>query len=128
MNSTQDNQQTNALLPGTAALIEELRQNLESQQSLRTKDLITKAEHHLGFSLGAGRYDFRYLFDALEVALHKLIESRCETLRVLEPAHILGYLTGLLELLPTQRIRTIEQTLFQQFCSPATLAFTANYL
>jgi predicted RNA methylase len=128
MNSAQDNQKPTALLPGTAALIDELQHDLESQRSLRTRDLIAKAEHHLGFPLGDGRYDFRYLFDALETALHRLIESRCKTLQVLEPAHIIDYLEQLLRQLPTQRVRTNEQALFQQFSAPAPLAFTANFL
>jgi len=129
MNPPQNNHTpTAALLPGTTTLINELQQDLEAGKALRTRNLIDKAQRHLGISLGEGRYDFRYLYDSLEVALHRLIESRCETLRVLEPAHVIEYLNGLLTQLPTQRVRTIEQTLFQQFSAPAPLAFAANYL
>lgn len=129
MNPPQDNQKTpTVLLPGTTTLIDELQENLEAGQTLRNKNLIDKAQRHLGISLGDGRYDFRYLYDSLEVALHRLIESRCETLRVLEPAHVIEYLHGLLTQIPTQRVRTIEQTLYQQFSAPAPLAFIANYI
>ena len=119
---------TKTVLPGTETLVEKLRQDLQNGKTIRHRDLLDKASLHLGSDLGHGQYDFRYLYDALEVALHQVIESRCETLRVLEPAHTLEYLNGLLTQLPTQRVRTIEQTLYQQFSAPAPLAFTANYL
>jgi len=116
------------LLSGTADLIENLRATLNSGISLSTKSLLAKAKHHLGSSISEGRYDFRYLYDALEVALHQIIEDRAATLRVLEPANAIHHLDNLLALLPTQRIRTSEQSLYQQFSSPAPLAFVAAYV
>ena len=116
------------LLSGTADLIENLRATLNSGTSLSTKSLLERAKHYLGSSISEGRYDFRYLYDALEVALHQIIEDRAATLRVLEPANAIDHLENLIALLPTQRIRTSEQSLFQQFSSPAPLAFVAAYV
>ncbi len=113
------------LLSGTADLIENLRATLNSGTPLSTKSLLAKAKHYLGSSISEGRYDFRYLYDALEVALHQIIEDRAATLQLLEPANALEHLENLIALLPTQRIRTSEQSLFQQFSSPAPLAFVA---
>src|SRR5438876_3146178 len=116
------------LLSGTADLIENLRATLTSGTSLSTKSLLARAKHYLGSPISEGRYDFRYLYDALEVALHQIIEDRAATLRVLEPGDAIDHLENLIALLPTQRIRTSEQSLFQQFSSPAPLAFVAAYL
>ncbi len=116
------------LLSGTADIIENLRATLNSGTSLSTKSLLARAKHYLGSSISEGRYDFRYLYDGLEVALHQIIEDRAATLRVLEPANAIDHLENLIALLPTQRIRTSEQSLFQQFSSPAPLAFVAAYV
>src|SRR5437660_9784776 len=116
------------LLSGTAALIENIRATLDFGTSLSTKSLLLRATHYLGSSISEGRYDFRYLYDALEVALHQIVEDRAATLRVLEPGDAIDHLENLIALLPTQRIRTTEQSLFQQFSSPAPLAFVAAYL
>src|SRR5437016_726066 len=35
------------------------------------QSLLARAKHYLGSSISEGRYDFRYLYDALEVALHQ---------------------------------------------------------
>jgi hypothetical protein len=122
------NQNVPPLLSGTAELINNFRATLNSGTALTNKSLLSRAQHYLGSPLSEGKYDFRYLYDNLEVALHQIIEERAPTLRVLEPANIIQHLETLIALLPTQRIRTNEQALFQQFSSPAPLAFVATYL
>jgi hypothetical protein len=116
------------LLSGTPELITDLRRTINSQTPISNSSLLTKATHYLGTSIGSGHYDFRYLYDALEVALHQLIEEQALGFRSLEPAVALEHLDKLMALLPTQRIRTTEQNLFQQFSSPAPLAFVAACL
>lgn len=116
------------LLPGTPELIANLRSTIDSATALSTNSLLAKAAHYLGASIGSGLYDFRYLYDALEVALHQLIEEQVFSLRSLEPAVALEHLDTLMAQLPTQRIRTEEQNQFQQFSSPAQLAFVAACL
>lgn len=116
------------LLPGTTELIANLRATLNAATPLTTSSLLARATHYLGSPIGSGHYDFRYLYDALEVALHQLIEERVLTLRSLDPAIALEHLDKLMALLPTQRIRTTEQNEFQQFSSPAPLAFVAGCL
>ena len=116
------------LLPGTDALITNLTATLNSGTSISNSSLLTRATHYLGSPIGSGHYDFRYLYDALEVALHQLIEEQVLGLRSLEPTVALEHLDKLMALLPTQRIRTTEQNQFQQFSSPAPLAFVAACL
>lgn len=116
------------LVPGTDKLIANLRATINSGTSLTTNSLLTRATHYLGSPLSAGHYDFRYLYDALEVALYQLIEEQVLALRSLEPAAALHQLEKLMSLLPTQRVRTTEQSQFQQFSTPAPLAFVAACL
>ena len=116
------------LLPGTDELIANLRATLNSATSLSTSSLLTRANHFLGSPISSGHYDFRYLYDALEVALYQLIEDQALTLRSLEPAAALHKLEAFMNLLPTQRVRTTEQNNFQQFSTPAPLAFVAACL
>src|SRR2546429_523946 len=114
------------LLPGTAALIENLRASLDFGHKLQTPTVLTRAEHFLQKPITAGLYDFRYLYDCLEVALHQVIEARVTTLQLLEPSEALTQLEKLLSLLATQTIRTNEQSLYQQFSTPAPLAYVAT--
>src|SRR5437870_12738978 len=106
------------LLSGTADLIENIRATLNFGTSISTKSLLARAKHYLGSPISEGRYDFRYLYDALEVALHQIIEDPVSTLRVLEPGDAIDHLENLIDLLPTQRIRTSAHRLFHQFPSP----------
>ena len=94
------------LLPGTTELIANLRATINAATPLTTSSLLARASDYLGSPIGSGNYDFRYLYDALEVALHQLIEERVLTLRSLDPAIALEHLEKLMALLPTQRIRT----------------------
>src|SRR5216684_6026214 len=94
------------LLSRTADLIEDLRATLNSGTSLSTKSLLARAKHYLGSPISEGKYDFRYLYDSLEIALHQIIEDRATTLRVLGPPTIIQHLEQLIAMLPTQRIRT----------------------
>lgn len=116
------------LLPGTQELIADLRAAINSATTLTTNSLLTRATQYLGSSISSGNYDFRYLYDALEVALYQIIEEQALTLRSLEPAAALHQLEKLMSLLPTQRVRTTEQSQFQQFSTPAPLAFVAACL
>ena len=116
------------LLPGTTELIANLRTTINAGTLLTTSRLVARATHYLGSPVGSGLYDFRYLYDALEVALHQQIEEQVLRLRSLEPAIALEHLDKLMALLPTQRIRTDEQNQFQQFSSPPQLAFVAACL
>ncbi len=116
---------TLTLLPGTADLIQDLKATITSGTHFSTSTLQGKAKHYLGSLIGSGKYDFRYLYDAVEVALHQIIEEQAHVLRSLAPSDALNHLEDLVSRLPTQRIRTTEQDQFQQFSSPAPLAFAA---
>ena len=113
------------LLPGTPELIQYFQDQLTQRRPLSSKQIISAAANYLGVPLGHGSYDFRYIYDALEVALHQLIETLIPRLQCLAPSDAIAELDGLVACLPTPRIRTEEQDLFQQFSTPATVAFLA---
>ena len=119
---------TFTLLPGTPDLIHDLKTTITSGTPFSNSTLQRKATHYLGSSISSGKYDFRYLYDALEVALHQTIEEQALFLRTLAPSDALNHLENLISRLPTQRIRTNEQDQFQQFSSPAPLAFAGACL
>jgi hypothetical protein len=116
------------LLPGTTALIENLRTNLDWRQAIPNRVLLARAEQFLGVPIASGQYDFRYLYDVIETALHQVLEQRADKIRALAPAEALAEIEAFLSLLPTQRVRTREQDLYQQFSSPSPLAFVATEL
>ena len=116
------------LLPGTSDLIENLRASLDFGHVLKTKTLLMRAEHYLKAPVNSGHYDFRYLYDVIETALHLVIEERASAFRDMEPSEAFQQIEKLLSQLPTQRVRTNEQKLYQQFSTPAPLAFVAAYL
>ncbi len=103
------------LLPGTSDLIENLRASLDFGHTLKTKTLLTRAEHYLKAPVNSGHYDFRYLYDVIETALHQVIEKRAAAFREMDSAEAFQQIERLLSQLPTQRVRTNEQTLYQQF-------------
>ena len=113
------------LLPGTPELIQDFQAHLTKRQPLSSRQLINAAAKHLGLPIGHGLYDFRYIYDALEVALHQLIETLIPRLIQLTPSDAITELEALVGCLPTPRIRTEEQDLFQQFSTPSTVAFLA---
>src|SRR5688500_3878129 len=127
MSATSDHT-TLTLLPGTPELIHDLRSTISSGTPLPPTTLPRKAKHYLGSSILSVTYDYPYLSDALEVALHQIIEEQAHFLRSLAPSDSLDHLEDLISRLPTQRIRTNEQDQFQQFSSPAPLAFAAACL
>ena len=116
---------SSSLLSGTPELIKFFQSHLAKRRALSSKGLIDATADYLGIPIGHGSYDFRYIYDALEVALHQLIETQIPALQRLTPPDAVTELESLVACLPTPRIRTEEQDLFQQFSTPATISFLA---
>ena len=116
---------SSSLLPGTSELIKFFQSQLTKRRPLSSKEIIDAASNYLNIPLGHGSYDFRYIYDALEIALHQLIETLIPELQRATPSNAITQLESLIACLPTPRIRTEEQELFQQFSTPATVAFLA---
>lgn len=114
-----------ALLPGTMQLVAELTARFRTGNALTTKDLLSIATRHFGATLGAGRYDLRYLYDLAEAALYQVVQQQFSFSANSDVSAEIAQLETLASLLPTQNVRTHEQSLYQQFSSPLPLGCIA---
>jgi hypothetical protein len=111
------------------ALAKRIQERLGSRTSLSNKELFALAEEHLGGSLGEGAFAARTAYDALELGLYWLLltsehETSCSAR---EARQSLTEIKRLEALLPTQTHRTTDTNAYQQFSTPASLAFVAAW-
>ena len=124
------------LIPGTdwtfssfLTLAKRIQERLEKGKSVSNKKLFALAEEHLGGSLGEGMFAARTAYDALELGLYQLLlasehTASCSTR---EARQSLTEIKRLEALLPTQTHRTTDTNAYQQFSTPAPLAFVAAW-
>jgi hypothetical protein len=120
---------TNWTFSSFLALAKRIQEHLESGKSVSNKKLFTLAEEHLGGSLGEGVFAARTAYDALELGLYWLLlasehTASCSTR---EARQSLAEIKRLEALLPTQTHRTTDTNAYQQFSTPAPLAFVAAW-
>jgi len=120
---------TNWTFSSFLALAKRIQQQLGKGTSLSNKELFALAEEHLGGSLGEGAFASRTAYDALELGLYRLLlasehEASCSTR---EARQNLTEIKRLEALLPTQTHRTTDTNAYQQFSTPAPLAFVAAW-
>ncbi len=116
------------LLPGTCEFIREVLQRLRQGEWFNNSKLTRMAEKAFGGSRSQGRYTPRDAYDAFEAALHQYLGEDLASSFLANDAQALPELCRLLKRLPTQSDRTLEQTDFQQFSTPPTLAFVVAQL
>ena len=117
----------NKLLPGTHELIERLIEILSAGENIDNRRLVGLADTAFGGTRAQGVYTPRDAYDALETAVNKYLSKRAADL-IRKERDGLAELRSLIARLPTQTDRTREQTEFQQFSTPPTLAFLAARL
>ena len=119
-----------ALIPGTPGLIAELQQRLAAGESFDNPKLSEIADQFFGGTRAQGKYSPRDAYDAMETAVNRyLLENKAEELLAMDAKEALtGHLFPLVARLPRQTDRTTEQTEFQQFSTPPTLAYFAARL
>ncbi|MGC2742045.1 MAG: strawberry notch family protein, partial [Candidatus Angelobacter sp.] len=113
------------LLPGTHELIRELMQRLVRGESFDNPKLRRLAEQSFGGTRAQGVYSPRDAYDALETAVNEYLRENLAPALLENDAEALPKLRALVDRLPTQTDRTLEQTRLQQFSTPPTLAFVA---
>ena len=111
------------------ALAKRIQQRLGKGTSLSNKELFALAEEHLGGSLGEGAFAARTAYDALELGLYWLLlasehDASCS---MSEARQTLAKIKRLEAFLPTQTHRTTDTKAYQQFSTPAPLAFVAAW-
>ncbi len=127
---SRDTEKTTKLLAGTRELVSELQERLQAGESFDNRKLTQVADKRFGGSRAQGRYTPRDAYDALEVAVNKhLLETNAAELMHADFSHVVAsVLRPLMQRLPRQCDRTLEQTELQQFSTPPTLAYLAARL
>ena len=111
------------LIKGTHELIEDLLRRIAEGESFDNPKLATLADQAFGGTRPQGVYTSRDAYDALETAVNRyLLTTKAQALMQMN-AEAFADLRALIARLPTQADRTLEQTEFQQFSTPPTLAF-----
>src|SRR5215216_2556573 len=117
-------QQTTDLTTGTQGLISELQERLEAGEYFDNLKLTEITDKEFGGTRAQGRYTSRDAYDALEVAVNKRLETSArELMRADFNCAVKSILRPLIERLPRQSDRTLEQTELQQFSTPPTIAY-----
>src|SRR5258708_7647980 len=119
-----------ALIPGTAGLITELQQRLAAGESFDNPKLTEIADQFFSGTRAQGKYSPRDAYDAMETAVNRyLLETHARKLLAMDAKEAFAlHLCPLVARLPRQTDRTTEQTEFQQFSTPPTLAYFAARL
>ena len=118
---------TNALVCNIHELITELEERIEDGEPFDNPKLTRTAERVFGGSRAQGRYTPRDAYDAVEIAVNNyLLEKHSAELMQMDVTEALAsVLRPLMQRLPRQTDRTLEQTELQQFSTPPTLAYLA---
>ena len=121
---------TNALVCNIHELITELEERIEDGEPFDNPKLTRTAERVFGGSRAQGRFTPRDAYDAVEIAVNNyLLEKHAAELMQMEVTEALAsVLRPLMQRLPRQTDRTLEQTELQQFSTPPTLAYLAARL
>ena len=106
-------------------MIVELEERIEDGEPFDNPKLTRTADRIFGGTRAEGRYTSRDAYDALEIAVNNyLLEKHARALMRMDVCDALAsVLRPLLQRLPRQSDRTLEQTELQQFSTPPTLAY-----
>jgi hypothetical protein len=121
---------TNALVCNIHELITELEERIEDGEPFDNPKLTRTAERVFGGTRAQGKYTPRDAYDAVEIAVNNyLLEKHAKELMQMDVTEALAsVLRPLMQRLPRQTDRTLEQTELQQFSTPPTLAYVAARL
>ena len=121
---------TNALYCSIHELIVELEERIEDGEPFDNPKLTRTADRVFGGTRAEGRYTSRDAYDAVEIAVNNyLLETHARRLMQMDVCDALSsVLRPLLQRLPTQTDRTLEQIELQQFSTPPTIAYVAARL
>src|ERR1051326_6690771 len=116
---------TNAPCCSIYELVTELEERIGNGEPFDNPKLTKTADRIFGGTRADGRYTARDAYDALEVAANNyLLQKHARELMQMDVCDALAsVLRPLLQRLPRQSDRTWEQTQFQQFSTPPTLAY-----
>ena len=102
---------------------------LSQKKPLTAKDLYALADEAFAGTQAEGAYNRKDAYDAMELAVNKHLLTAASEFNGDRNTAVdaVKYMEGLLELLPTQSVRTQEQQDFQQFSTPPNIAYLAAW-
>lgn len=102
---------------------------LSQKKLLTAKELYAMADIAFGGTQAEGAYNRKDAYDAMELAVNKHLLTAAREFNGDQKTAVnaVKYMQGLLELLPTQSVRTQEQQDFQQFSTPPNIAYLAAW-
>ena len=113
------------------ALSDALLAKLKAGKAITREELQNLAADAYGGSRGSGNFDMKTAYDALELAVNHYLmtadfvkkgNGNAANARMTEKRML-----GILDLLPTQNVRTEEQVQYQQFSTPPNIAYLAAW-
>lgn len=102
---------------------------LRARKPLTAATLYVMADEAFGGTQAQGAYNRKDAYDAMELAVNKHLLTAAREFNGDQKTAVdaVKYMQGLLELLPTQSVRTQEQQDFQQFSTPPNIAYLAAW-
>lgn len=102
---------------------------LNQKKPLTAKELYALADVAFGGTQAEGAYNRKDAYDAMELAVNKHLLTAAREFNGNQKTAVdaVKYMQNLLELLPTQSVRTQEQQDFQQFSTPPNIAYLAAW-
>lgn len=102
---------------------------LSQKKPLTSKELYAMADTAFGGTQAEGAYNRKDAYDAMELAVNKHLLTAARAFNGDQKTAVdaVKYMQSLLELLPTQSVRTQEQQDFQQFSTPPNIAYLAAW-
>jgi hypothetical protein len=103
--------------------------NVEDGAKMDWRQLFALTDQAFGGTQGSGAYTVQDAYEALQLAVNQLVVEHASTTSptATDPKAALKWLDALENDLPTQTKRTDEQVSHQQFSTPPTYAFLANW-
>jgi hypothetical protein len=116
----------------SSLVAEEVKRRLLAKQPITWQELFALADDAYGGTQAEGRYAVKDAYDALELGINRaLADTLTLDPRTGDAKHAqanVDALKAMLGLVPTQTKRTAEQDEFQQFSTPPTYAYVANWV
>lgn len=127
------NLQAQEQLTGSQKTARFVAAELEADRKITWQQLFAKTDEAFGGTMANNDYTVKDAYDALEAGVNQFILANPEDFSpagkdAKAAAKAISFLNAVLALVPTQTKRTAEMEEFQQFSTPPTLAFAANWV
>lgn len=110
--------------PKSQKVADFIKAKLEKGEKIKSNELFNATKEAFGGTMAEGNHTVKDAYDAMELGVNQFILSLPENSEYYSADGMLK----LLDLLPTQTKRTADMDKFQQFSTPPSIAFLANWV